>query len=272
VTKTRPEGARRLVLGAGGAVLLAALGAAVAVVELFVFRRWGSTPVPGPYELDGTVSGGASGGTTGVGLARWVWLGDSLSSGVGADRAEDAFPRLVAALVAAQVGCDVELVCLAVPGASAADALAGQVPAAVPMLGEGVAAVVVIGCNDVIRCVRPAHFRAAYTRILEALGATGATVIAAGVPDLGSMVLLMPQPLRTIAGWAARRADAIVSDVAAKTGAQYVSLNSGGRPDRERARALLSSDRFHPNGAGYRVWAELVAPRLVALARTPAGP
>jgi len=254
-----------------GALVAAAVGAAVPVVELFVFRRLGGSPVPGPHELGGTVSGG-SGGRSRV---RWVWLGDSLSAGVGADDPDETFPRQAAALVGARRHCDVELVCLAVPGASAADVLAEQVPVALAALTGGVTAVVAVGCNDVLQLVRPHAFRAAYTAILEALGATGAGVVAVGLPDLGSMIVVMPQPLRYLAGLAAGHADRIVRDVAVRTGAHYVSIGSGqrrGRRSRQRARTVLSADRFHPNGVGYGIWAGLVALPLLRLADAHATP
>jgi lysophospholipase L1-like esterase len=127
---------------------------------------------------------------------------------------------------------------------------------------------VAVGCNDVLRNVRPSVFRSTYTTILEALNATDATVVAVGVPDLGSMMLVMAQPLRAIVGWAARRADSVVCAVATHTGAQYVSISGGqlsGPRGRYLARSLLSADRWHPNGDGYRIWAGLVAPRLFEL-------
>ncbi len=230
-----------------------------------MFRRWGASPVPGPFELDGIISDGAAG----VPSVRWVWLGDSLSAGVGANQADQSFPRQAAALVAAQAACDVELICVAIPGASAADVLVEQVPAATRMLHEGTVAVVVVGCNDVLRMVRPSVFRATYTALVEVLGATGATVVAVGVPDLGSMILVMAQPLRVIVGWAARRADAVVREVALETDAYYVPISrvrlSGRRRDQLEG-SLLSTDRWHPNGDGYRLWAGLVVPALLGLA------
>jgi lysophospholipase L1-like esterase len=173
---------------------------------------------------------------------------------------------LTAALVAARLRTDVDLTCLAVPGAAVADVLAGQVPAAPRWLTDGGTVVVAAGCNDVLLMVRPNAFRAAYTDVLEALGATGASVVAIGVPDLGSMMVVMAQPLRALAGWAARRANNIMRDVATQTGAQFVSIweeKLGGPRSLRHAPPLLSADRFHPNGEGYRVWAALVAPRLL---------
>ena len=242
---TRPAWFPGAVRGAGAALLVAAAGAAVPVLELLVFRRFGSRPVPGPYELDGTLSGGSGSS----GHVRWVWLGDSLSAGVGANHADESFPRLTAALVAARLHTDVELTCLAVPGAAVADVLAGQVPAARRRLTDGVTVVVAAGCNDVLLMVRPNAFRAAYADVLEALGGTGASVVAIGVPDLGSMMVVMAQPLRALAGWAARRADNIIRDVATQTGAQFVSIcegKLGGPRTRRHAPPCCPSTAFIP--------------------------
>jgi lysophospholipase L1-like esterase len=248
----------RLVRVVRWAAAAAAIGGVVPVFELLLFRRYGASPVPGPYELDGIVGSG------GGGSIRLVWLGDSLSAGVGADDAEESLPRQAASLVAAQLGCQVELVCLAVPGASSADVLAGQVPLALGHLTGGVAAIVAVGCNDILRLVRPGPFRASYTQIVQALGATGAIIITVGVPNLRAMIVAMPQPLRSMAGLASIWANQIISQVAKQTGAFHVSI-SDGSPSRARMLSLLSSDRFHPNGAGYQIWADLVATRLVGL-------
>jgi lysophospholipase L1-like esterase len=249
------SGPVRLVRWAAAA---AAIGGAVPVLELLLFRRYGASPVPGPYQLDGIVGG------VGGGSIRLVWLGDSLSAGVGADDAEESLPRHAASLVASQLGCRVELVCLAVPGASAADVLAGQVPLALGQLTAGAVAIVLVGCNDILRLVRPGPFRASYAQIVEALGATGATVVTVGLPNLAAMIVAMPQPLRSMAGLASRRANRIISEVARQTGALHVSISDDG-PSRQRMLSLLSSDRFHPNGAGYQIWADLVAGRLLGL-------
>ena len=252
----------------GGAALSAvAVGVGLPVLEVVLARRT-ATPVPGPHLLDGTVSGGP-GRTT---VVRCVWLGDSLSAGVGVENADQAFPRQAAALVAARFGCDVDLVCLAAPGAASADVLAHQVPAAVAMLTPGMTAVVAVGANDVAQMVRPKAFRANYAATLQALAATGATVVAIGLPDMGSAAVLA-QPLRAIVGWAGRYMNDVVRSVAESAGAQYVAI--GCKPPGDgrrghRARAVLSADRWHPNGDGYGIWAGLVAAHLLALTATAA--
>jgi len=227
------------------------LAAGVPVIELLAFRRWGSSPVPGPYDVDGPVGSGVG--------ARWVWLGDSLSAGVGADHADESFPRLTAGIVAGWTGRAVELRCVAVPGATSGDVLAGQVPAAVPLLGTGALAVVAVGCSDVLRMARPAAFRSAYAGTITALVATGARVLAVGVPDMGSMMSVMPQPLRAIVARAGSHVDTLVRAVADDLGAEYVAI--GHAPP--FTCATLSADGWHPNGEGYRTWASLVAGYII---------
>jgi lysophospholipase L1-like esterase len=245
-----------------GVAVLLAVAAAIAglLSEMLLFRRYGASPVPGPYQLDGTASGAPAGG----GSIAWVWLGDSLSAGVGADSAEESFPWQTAAEVAVRVGRDVQVFCVAVPGATSLDVLAGQVPRAITVLSEGMTAIVAVGCNDVLRMVRPSQFRVTYEMIVRTLADTGADVVAVGVPDLGSMLAVMAQPLRSIVGLVGRRFDKAVRDVANDTGATYVAIHGmpsgGGRP---RDRVALSADGWHPSGAGYRIWAEEVASYLV---------
>jgi lysophospholipase L1-like esterase len=242
--------------------LAVAGAAAVPLVEMLLFRRYGASPVPGPYVLHGTVSSGSEDDDT----VSWVWLGDSLSAGVGADHAEESFPWQTAAEVAARKERDVALICLAVPGATSVDALLGQVPAAVGILGEGMIAVVAVGCNDVLRMVRPSTFRVTYASILRALTGTEATVVAVGVPDLGSMMAVMAQPLRAFVGLAGRRLDTKIRDVAHEMGAHYVAIDTKlPHPGSRRGRGALSSDAWHPNGNGYGIWARQVAPHLVDL-------
>jgi len=88
-------------------------------------------------------------------------------------------------------------------------------------------------------------------------------VVAVGLPDLAAMMAVLPQPLRFIVGWAGRRLDNVMRDVAGQTDIPYITIGYGPALGRARPElSLLSADRFHPNGAGYHVWAELVAAHL----------
>jgi lysophospholipase L1-like esterase len=241
---------------AGG--LVAGSLVALAVPVLQGFGTWRSTrpPVPGPHPQDGLLGGAA----TGADPITLVWLGDSLACGVGADTADGSLPRKAAALWCEADGHSVDLVCLAQPGACVADVLASQVPAAVGGLGPGAVAVVTVGSNDVGNPRGPRPFRRDYGAVLDALAATGATVIALGMPHLGSAVV-MRRPLRSIASLAGRYSDRAIRRLAAEHGAHYVHI-AVRAPRGTDPVTYLAADRWHPNDATYHLWAEGVVARL----------
>jgi lysophospholipase L1-like esterase len=199
-----------------------------------------------------------------------VWLGDSLACGVGAATPEAAFPRKAATLWSAADGRAVHLTCLARPGACTADVLAEQVPVAQELLGPGRAAVVTVGSNDIGSLNHPGRYRRDYAAVLAALAATGATVVAVGLPDMGSAVV-MRRPLRTLARWVGGNADRQVRRMAEAHGAHYVHIAvraPRGTPSHE----YLAADRWHPNDETYHRWAEGVAALLTPLLALPPAP
>lgn len=240
-----------LATGAGAGVLTALV---VPTIQALVVWRTARPPVPGPHEQNGTV------GTDGRQPVSMVWLGDSLASGVGANTADAAFPRQAAELYCQMDQRSVRLTCLARPGACAADVLAEQVPAAVAHLGPGSMAVVAVGSNDVGSLTRPRRFRQEYASILQALVATGATVVAIGMPDIGAAKVI-PHPLRYLAGWVGRNADRAIQGLAASHGVHFVDIDT--RPPRgTKAHVYLAADRYHPNNDTYRLWAHNFAAKL----------
>jgi lysophospholipase L1-like esterase len=253
---------RGTIVGVVGS-LAAAMG--IPAIEVAVTKRAPRAEVPGPHHLDGTIHPAGrpgAGSHSGVPTTDVVWLGDSLSSGVGAATAEESFPWQVATLAAASCGTGVSLTCLATPGAQVSDVLARQVPTACARLGPNTTVVVAVGANDVSGLTPLRRFRAAYRDVLAALGASGATVVCVGLPDISSAVLL-PQPLRAIAGWSARRFDGAVRRMATAAGAGYVAIACPPpEPHRHSVAAFLSADRYHPNGAGYGIWASIVSDHL----------
>jgi lysophospholipase L1-like esterase len=209
--------------------------------------------VPGPHELDGLFLAPSDQATP----LSIVWLGDSLASGVGPDTPGASFPSMSAALYRSAHERSVQVTCLASAGARAADVLAAQVPVAVALLGAGSVAILLVGSNDVGSLNRPRRFRRQYRAILDALVGTGATVVAIGLPDIGSATVLA-QPLRAIIGWVGRRADRDVRRLAAVHGAHYIDINC--RPPAElMPPVFLAADNYHPNDETYRFWADRLA-------------
>lgn len=238
---------------------------AVPIVQGVLLRLTDRPAVPGPHQQDGMIPSTA-GGDEPVHL---VWLGDSLASGIGADTAEGAFPRKAAALFCASDDRSVALTCLAREGARAADVLAEQVPGAIGLLGPASVAVVTVGSNDVGGLTRPRHFRKDYEAILTSLTATGATVIAVGLPDIGSAKVIR-QPLRSLARWVGQRADAQIQRLTRRHGGHYVGIDL--RAGRTKPADYLAADRYHPNNDTYALWAGRVAALLTLVVAAPSIP
>ncbi len=235
-----------------------------AIQGLHVWRT--SRPsVTGPHHPDGLIGLDViiTEGAAAPDPLALVWLGDSLASGVGAGSPDTSFPRRAAALTSIAEGRSVHLTCLAQPGARASDVIADQLPAAVDRLGPGSVVVVTVGANDVGSLRRPRRFRREYTTILTTLGATGATVIAVGLPHMGSAAV-MARPLRTIVGFAGRHADRSVRRLALRHDASYVHIAVRAPWGTDPA-TYLAPDRWHPNDATYQLWADRVAERLQPL-------
>jgi lysophospholipase L1-like esterase len=152
----------------------------------------------------------------------------------------------------------VELTVLAVSGATVADVRdeqASQVP-------EGSDLVVIdVGSNDVTHLTRAADFRARYIDVLDALPA-GTPVVVLGVPDMGSITRL-PQPLRFIAGVRGGTLDREVARLARERDLPYVDIaGETGPAFRRDPGRYFAADAYHPNDAGYGLWADAVVPVL----------
>lgn len=185
-----------------------------------------------------------------------VWLGDSTASGVGVTRADDALPRQ-AATTAQRAQ---RVVSLAVSGARVKDVLERQLPH-VP--ADAAVVVIDVGSNDVIHGGLVGTYRHDYEAVLRGVPSR-ARVIMLGVPDMGSPPRL-DQPLRAIAGWRGRAFDRAVRDLARRHRAAYVDIaRSTGPQFRAEPARFFSSDRYHPDAAGYGLWAAQVGPALRA--------
>ena len=210
-----------------------------------------------PYALSGRVG---EGDETPL---RIVWIGDSISAGVGASDASAAVPHLVAA----GLGRPVELHVFAVSGARVADALEMQVPRLEAVDAPLDVAVVEIGANDVTHLTGGGALRRDYEAVLDrVLHTSPRHVLALGIPAFGTTPRFL-QPLRAIAGWRGRRLDEQIREAAAARGVRYVDIAAATGPafaaDPER---YYSADDFHPSDAGYRLWADAVVKALDDLA------
>jgi lysophospholipase L1-like esterase len=185
-------------------------------------------------------------------------LGDSLAAGLGAE-SHDRLPGVhLARGLAEESGRPVRLTTHAISGSRTTD-LDEQVDVA--LINPPDVALVIIGGNDVTTGMRVRTSAALLAKQAGRLHRAGTTVVVGTCPDL-DIVAPIPQPLRTIVsrwGLALARAQRRELD---RIGVRSVSMAALLSPEfRERPDELFSADRFHPNGAGYELAANvLLAP------------
>lgn len=226
-------------------------GAALVGAEVWVAQR-GVGPDPAATPPLGSPAGPPGAVTDTV-----VWLGDSTAAGVGASGIPASLPEQVAAAVGRPVIVDT----LARSGDRIADVLYNQLPQVAAL--EPTVVYLSIGANDVTALTPRGTFRATYRQVLAGLPASVRQVVLLGIPDMGSPPRV-PQPLRLLAGLRGRMLGSDVAHLAASTpGAVYVDIagTSGPAFRRDPAR-YFSRDHYHPNDAGYGLWAAAVASAL----------
>ncbi|OLR90029.1 SGNH/GDSL hydrolase family protein [Actinokineospora bangkokensis] len=223
------------------------------------------TPVDAPLNADGFYLPDGSGPfplAEARDLLTLAVLGDSSAAGLGAEVPE-ALPGVrLARGLAEESGRPVRLSTHAVSGARTTG-LEAQVDEV--LLAPPATAVVIVGGNDVTARMGVHTSAALLAEQVRRLLAAGTAVVVGTCPDLGA-VMPIPQPLRTVARrWSLALARAQARELAG-TGATSVPLAALLSPHfLARPQDLFSDDRFHPNGAGYALAAEvLLAPVCAA--------
>jgi lysophospholipase L1-like esterase len=246
-------------------IALAVVGVLVAATLLLGAEAWLATRGPkppdpplapedfpaGPEPAVGAAP--ASAAAAPASAAAVVWLGDSTAAGVGASDAAAALPRQVAGLL----GQPIRLTVLAHSGARVADVLRRQLPRVAALHPTEV--FISVGANDATHLTSRPQFRRDYDRLVAGLPDSVSRVVLLGVPDLGGPRRLA-QPLRAVAGWRGRALATDVRNLARRRHATYVDIAGGTGPAfRRDTKRYFFSDRFHPNDAGYHLWATVVA-------------
>lgn len=193
-----------------------------------------------------------------------VWLGDSTTTGVGAETFEASMARRVAEGL---TDGPLVLTVLGRSGDQVHEVLDHQLRALPGALLPGARAHVVlvsVGANDVTALTRRPTFRRRYAELVagisDALDAVGtpSRVVLVGVPALGTAPRLLP-PLRQVAGARAAQLDGVVEDIARGRGLHHVELADRTGPvfasDPGR---YFSADDYHPSSAGHSIWADAV--------------
>ena len=190
---------------------------------------------------------------------RLLIVGDSSAAGVGAAHQDEALAGQLARVLAARLGQPVGWQLVATSGHRSAQALAALEQAEVAPADVLITA---LGVNDVVEQVRPRETLAALDRI-HALASARAGVrvcIHCAAPPMHRFPLL-PQPLRWFFGRQAVRLNAALARALHGQPHRHL-LHLPEAMQRDAAR-LMAADGFHPNPAGYALWAEALAHRLL---------
>jgi lysophospholipase L1-like esterase len=198
-------------------------------------------------------------------------IGASETYGIGAgDRYRQAWPQVFYNDV---LPPSAVLYNFGIPGATTAQALHDEVPAAVAVRPTVVT--VWLNVNDLIQGVSPQAYGTQLRELLHALRRGGQTrVLVANTPDLGQLpayraclpnppaggpACLIPQalvPTQQAVAAAVAAYNTAISRAAKQEGATVVDLHLSD-PQISQHPEWLSADGFHPNGQGYAVIAKL---------------
>lgn len=204
-----------------------------------------------------------SSGGRGAEAFLYVALGDSTGAGYGAREAGGYVDRIYTRLLAERPQARLQNLC--VNGATSADVLRRQVPAATSARRPSLITLQV-GVNDLSRQVTAVEFGRGYESIVKALVATGAPVIVSNLPDV-SLAPVVPTYLRPEIGRRIKAFNEQITSIARQQGATLVDIYGPSQELIPRRPDLFSSDGFHPSDAGYQFWADQIWPAVQRILR-----
>lgn len=191
-------------------------------------------------------------------------VGDSSAAGVGAATQAQALSGQLGQTLAQRLGRPVRWQLLARSGCTTGDMLA-LLDAATELHAADLA-VVALGVNDATARVAPRRWLQQLDEVHRRLQArSGARfILQCALPPMQHFPVL-PRPLRWWMGWQAGRLNAALAMAAQQPGWQpargWQALPATLHED-GTAHRFMAPDGFHPNAAGYALWAEALAQRL----------
>lgn len=182
----------------------------------------------------------------------YVALGASDAAGYGASTPADGYVARLGSQLGARYGA-VQTVDLGIDGATTAEVADQEAPRLAALRPTLVT--ITVGPNDIIQFVPPNQFNAALDRLLTAVQASDPRVIAlATMPDF-SLAPAVPPFLRTATHDLIVGYNAIIAVQAHLHGAVLVDLYGPSEPLLKTNATLISGDGFHPDDAGYALYA-----------------
>lgn len=184
----------------------------------------------------------------------YVALGDSSVEGVGASSPERTYPSLLHGWLR-DLYPEASLANLGIGGATSADVLRDQAPAAIAL--EPHLITLSVGPNDLTRGVPVELFEANVAAIFEALTRdTAATVVVNLLPEI-ALAPVIPEAQKPLVAALTIQFNQALERAARQYNVEVVDLYSRSQAE-GLPPELLSADRYHPSDAGYAVWAEVI--------------
>lgn len=236
--------------------LLLVLGVAVAIVlfsawylNATIYWKLGDVGLHAPADMSEYTLGPVS-----AQELTYVAIGDSLTAGVGADTYQDSYPYHIAEKIAG-TGAHVHLIPFAIPGVRSEYVLNYFVE---PVIAKNPDIVtLLIGVNDIHGKVSLAKFETQYAQILESLTQkTHAQVYAINLPYIGTPDL-MSVPFRLYFNWRTQQYNDVIQKLATEYHVTYIDLYTVHQPH-ALDNTYYAADVFHPNAAGYTLWAKSI--------------
>jgi acyl-CoA thioesterase-1 len=198
---------------------------------------------------------------------RYVALGDSYTIGTATRSAEERWPDLLVARLAAPDGPLLDLVAnLGVNGYTSGDVIETELPELGRLRPDFVT--VLVGVNDVVQGVPEATYEKNAGHILDQLLAElpARRILAVATPDY----TVTPQGAAygdpALQAGAIRRNNEILRDLSAARGIAFVDIHDLSLRAATDG-SLVADDGLHPSGAGYALWVDRIAPAVAELLR-----
>lgn len=183
-------------------------------------------------------------------------LGDSLTSGVGADKYEESYPYLLAQKLSQQENARIELKAFSYPGAKTGDFIQNLLSPAIVAKPDVIT--LLIGTNDVHGNIGLENFRKNYEYILDRLiSGTRSTIYVLGLPNIGADDLFVP-PYDYYFEHQTRSYNKIIRSLAEERGLRFIDLIDSTSAQSRKNDGYYSKDLFHPSAKGYSLWAQII--------------
>ena len=190
---------------------------------------------------------------------KYIALGDSLTSGVGADKYEESYPYLLAQKMT-ESGLTVTSRNFSEPGYKTYDLINIFLDSAVVSQPDVVT--ILIGVNDIHNHVSKEEFKKNYEYILGRLTKeTKAKINLINIPLIGSDTVLYP-PYDYYFNRETNNFNDVIKELAKNHNANYIDLNTPTKNLLKTDGLHYSVDSFHPSALGYKLWAQIIYDRL----------